>query len=463
MYHKTKDHKVVGSFMFSKPSLMVNDLDLAKQMFIKDFDHFMDRRSMTLGHEYLDNMLFFMAGEPWKELRSIISPIFTSGKLKSMYKLFNKIGTDFSDHVGTLSESREDVNARDLASKYTLQVIASTGFGIDIAVYRDDAESERFRKMTDKLSGKGVGALGMLKILLAFILPSLSKALKIETFDKESVNYFGDIIKQTINSRKGQTQKRNDMVDLLLDALQNTDAENEEVKKQIEQELEVSRPMKVSAIPRDKVEAILISNLIMLFFAGMDTSSAILAVLMYCMAKNPVVQEQLYDEIKDALGQSDDGELDYNTIQTLPYLDMVVNEALRFYPLGDHERKCVKDYTLPGTSFTIPKGMMVYMPATGIMSDARYFPNPEQFNPENFSKENKEKRNPYAFMPFGIGPRNCIGYRLALLNLKSGLVHLLSGFKVLTCDKTPEELIVHPTSGNIDVKGGIWVMFEKRM
>ena len=221
--------------------------------------------------------------------------------------------------------------------------------------------------------------------------------------------------------------------------------------------------MKVSAIPRDKVEAMLISNLIMLFFAGMDTSSAILAVLMYCMAKNPVVQEQHYDEIKDALGQSDDCELDYNTIQTLPYLDMVVNEALRFYPLGDHERKCVKDYTLPGSSFTIPKGMMVYMPATGIMSDARYFPNPEQFNPENFSKENKEKRNPYAFMPFGIGPRNCIGNRLALLNLKSGLVHLLSGFKVLTCDKTPEELIVHPTSGNIDVKGGIWVMFEKRM
>ena len=264
---------MVGSFSFSKPSLMINDLDLAKQMFIKDFDHFMDRRSMTLGHEYLDNMLFFMAGEPWRELRSIMSPIFTSGKLKSMYKLFNKIGTDFSDHVSTLSESREDVNARDLASKYTLQVIASTGFGIDIAVYRDDAESERFRKMTDKLSGKGVGALGMLKILLAFILPSLSKALKIETFDTESVNYFGDIIKQAINSRKGQMQKRNDMVDLLLDALQNTDAENEEVKKQIEQELEVSRPMKVSAIPRDKVEAILISNLIMLFFAGMDHKS----------------------------------------------------------------------------------------------------------------------------------------------------------------------------------------------
>ena len=453
----------MGSFSFSTPSLTINDLDLAKQMFIKDFDHFVDRRSMTFGHEYLDNMLFFMAGEPWKEMRSIISPMFTSGKLKNMYRLFNKIGRDFAEHVDQLAQGGEEVNARDLSSKYTLQVIASTGFGIDIAAYRDDAESEKFRKMTAKLTGKDAGALGILKILLSFLLPSVFKALKLETFDRESVNYFGDIIKQAVNSRKGNLQKRNDMVDLLLDALQSKDVEDEEVKRQIEQELEVAQPMKASALPKEKVEVMLISNLIMLFFAGMDTSSALLAALMYCMAKNPEVQEKLHDEINDALAQSVDGELDYNTIQTLPYMDMVINEALRFYPIADIERKCVKEYTVPGTSFTIPTGMMVSLPATGILSDEKYFPNPGQFNPENFNKENKEKRNSYAFLPFGIGPRNCIGNRLAQLNLKSGLVHLLSGYKVLTCSKTPEELIVDPTSGNTDVKGGIWIRFERRI
>ena len=408
-------------------------------------------------------MMIFYEGEQWKEMRSIMSPIFTSGKLKNMYKLFNKIGRDFSEHVDKLAQSKEEINARDLSSKYTLQVIASTGFGIDIAAYRDDAEGDKFRKMTAKVTGKDAGALGILKILLSFTLPSVFKALKLETFDRESITYFADMIKQAINSRKGNLQKRNDMVDLLLDALQNKDAEDEEVKKQIEKELEVAKPMKVSSIPKDKVEVMLISNLLMLFFAGMDTSSALLAVLMYCLAKNPEVQEKLFDEISGALAQSGDGELDYNTIQNLPYMDMVINEALRFFPIGDHERKCVKEYTVPGTTFTIPQGMMVALPATGIMSDEKYFPNPEQFNPENFSKENKEKRNPYAFMPFGMGPRNCIGNRLAQLNLKSGLVHLLSGYKVLTCSKTPEELIVDPTSGNTDVKGGIWVQFEKRI
>ena len=453
---------MVGYFQFSEPTLVINDLELAKQMFIKDFDHFVDRRDFKGGHEYLDNMMIFSEGEEWKEIRSIMSPIFTSGKLKNMNKLLNKVGKDFAAHIDKLAQSNEEVNARDLSSRYTMQVIANTGFGLDISGFADDANSVQFFKMARKITGADAGAIDMMKTLLSFLLPSVFQALKLEAFNKDALNFFGDVIKQTINSRKGNSKKRNDMVDLLMDALQGEDSGDEEVKKQIEQELEVARPTKVSSIPKDKIEVFLIAQLLLLFFAGMDTSASILAVVMYALAKNPEVQERLFDEINDALAQSADGELDYNTTQTLPYMDMVINESLRFFSLGDHERRCVKEYTVPGTTFTVPKGMMVQVPATGIMTDEKYFPNPEQFNPENFSKESKEKRHPYAFMAFGIGPRNCIGSRLALFNMKSGLVHLVSEYKVLTCSKTPEKLIVDPNSTNQDVKGGIWVKFEKR-
>ena len=459
---RTKDKKLVGYFQFSNPTLVINDLELAKQMFIKDFDHFVDRREFKGGHEYLDNMMMMMEGEEWKQMRSIMSPIFTSGKLKNMNKLFNKVGRDFAEHLDKLAQGKDEVNARDLSSRYTTQVIASTGFGLEISAFADDPKSEQFFQMARRVTGADASAIDMLKTLLSFLAPSVFSALKLEPYNKESLNFFGDVIRQTINSRKGSCQKRNDMVDLLMDALQGEDSGDEEVKKQIEQELEVAAPTKVLSVPKDKIEVMLIAQLLLLFFAGMDTSSAILSVLMYCLAKNPDVQEKLFDEINDALTQSADGELDYNTIQTLPYMDMVINEALRFFPLGDHERKCVKEYTVPGTNFTVPKGMMVQVPATGIMTDDKYFPNPEQFNPENFSKENKEKRHPYAFMAFGIGPRNCIGSRMALFNLKSGLVHLVSDYKVLTCPKTPEKLIVAPTSVNTDVEGGIWVKFERR-
>ena len=454
---------MVGYFSFDTPTLVINDLDLAKQMFIKDFDHFVDRRHLEMGHEYMDNAMMVLEGEAWKEMRSNFSPMFTSGKLKSMNKLINKVGRDFATHLDKLALTKEEVNARELSSRYTMQVIASIGFGFEIAAFDKDAKSEHFFKMARKITGADSGAYDMLKMLLSFIFPSLFKALKLELFNRESVNFFADISKQTINSRKGNSKKRNDMVDLLMDAMIGKDAGNEEIRKQIEQELEVAKPSKVSFIPEDKREVMLISNLILLFMAALDTSSAILATLMYCLAKNPEVQEKLFDEVEDALAQTDSGELDYNTVQTLPYMDMVIHEALRFFSLGDLERRCVKEYKVPGTNFTVPKGMMVQLPSTGIQMDEKYFPNPHQFNPERFSKENKEKRHPYAFLAFGIGPRNCIGSRLALFNLKSGLVHLVSKYKVLTCAKTPEKLIVDPTSANGDVVGGIWVKFEKRV
>ena len=143
-------------------------------------------------------------------------------------------------------------------------------------------------------------------------------------------------------------------------------------------------------------------------------------------------------------------------------MDMVICETLRFYPLGDLERMCVKEYRIPGTDVVIPEGMVVQLPSTSIMRDERHFPNPEQFNPENFSRDNREMRNPYAFLTFGLGPRNCIGSRFALLQLKIAVIHLVHNFKILTCAKTPDKLEVDQWSVSAEAKGGFWVRFEKR-
>ncbi len=72
------------------------------------------------------------------------------------------------------------------------------------------------------------------------------------------------------------------------------------------------------------------------------------------------------------------------------------------------ERICTKDYLVPGTNFTIEKGSYIAIPMYPSQFDERYFPNPEKFIPERFTNENKATRSPYAFMPFGHGPRGCI-------------------------------------------------------
>ncbi len=132
------------------------------------------------------------------------------------------------------------------------------------------------------------------------------------------------------------------------------------------------------------------------------------------------------------------------------------------YPLTVVERECVRDYPVPGSSFVVPKGMLVQIPTLAIMQDERYFPDPERFDPEHFSQEKKATRSPYAYLAFGQGPRNCLGMRFAMLQMKIALVKIIRTLKVIPCEKTVETLVPDPISRSHQPKGGIWLKVEKR-
>ena len=95
------------------------------------------------------------------------------------------------------------------------------------------------------------------------------------------------------------------------------------------------------------------SNLLLLFVAGFDTSSNMMTACLFFLARNPEVQERLFHEVNDA---DFNERMDYNTVMGLPYLDMVVYESMRHFPIVEITRICTKDYRVPGTDFTIPKG-----------------------------------------------------------------------------------------------------------
>ncbi|KAG5278582.1 hypothetical protein AALO_G00100530 [Alosa alosa] len=90
----------------------------------------------------------------------------------------------------------------------------------------------------------------------------------------------------------------------------------------------------------------------------------------------------------------------------------------------------------------IPKGAIVMVPTYALHRDPEIWTDPETFNPERFSKENKESIDQYTYMPFGLGPRNCIGMRFALISMKLAIVELLQRFTISTCAETeiPMEL-----------------------
>ena len=112
----------------------------------------------------------------------------------------------------------------------------------------------------------------------------------------------------------------------------------------------------LSAVSPNKgveLEDALVSNLLLLFVAGFDTSSNMMTACLFFLARNPDVQERLFHEVNDA---DFNERMDYNTVMSLPYLDMVVHESMRHFPIVEITRVCTKDYRVPGTDFTIPKG-----------------------------------------------------------------------------------------------------------
>ena len=142
--------------------------------------------------------------------------------------------------------------------------------------------------------------------------------------------------------------------------------------------------------------------------AGTETSASTITFTLFELARNQDLMTKLQNEIDEAL-KKNDGQLTYDLINELPFLDLCVKETTRKYPaLAILNRECTKDYPVPDSKFIIEKGTAIVISLMGLHRDPKHFPDPETYNPDRFAEATKAY-NEKAFMPFGEGPRNCIG------------------------------------------------------
>lgn len=144
------------------------------------------------------------------------------------------------------------------------------------------------------------------------------------------------------------------------------------------------------------------------YIAGSESSSSTVAYTLYELAQNERLMDRAQEDIKSIL-KMHDGELTYESIMEMKFIDLCVKETLRKYPgLPILNRECTKDYPIPNSDFTIKKGTSVIVSLLGIHRDANFFPNPDQYDPDRFTDE-KHAFDEDLYMPFGAGPRSCIG------------------------------------------------------
>lgn len=303
-------------------------------------------------------------------MRSTLSPAFTGSKMRQMFELVSKV---CKQGVVTLrekiikNETNNEIEFKELASKFTVDNIATCAFGIEVNSFEDPNNSfqEIAKEITDFSNLKSV-----FKFAGYLIAPWLMKTLGVSFISKSAQKFFQEAIIDTINTREEKGIIRHDMINLLMQAKKgNLKHEVKEEEKFVDgfatvEESEVGR----SQNKRVWEDIDLAAQCFVFFLAGFDTVSTTIGFMAYELMRNPEVQEKLYDEISACEEELDGKVISYEKIQDLKYLDQVVSEVLRMWPAAPGtDRICTKDYDLAvdGHKFTFEEGKHFFIPIYG--------------------------------------------------------------------------------------------------
>ncbi|XP_058793083.1 cytochrome P450 6B1-like [Phymastichus coffea] len=408
-YDEYQNEPYVGVYEGSTPKLIMRDLDLIKDILIKDFHLFPDRGILNKeNRDPFEENLVNVEYDQWRVLRSNLSPSFTSGKLKDMFHLITECAQNFEKHVAKIARKGEPVECGDLAAKYTTDAIGVCAFGLNINSLGDENSGFRmFGKCLTDMNWRNVA-----RHVCRDVFPRFYAFIRPLVYNRAE-DFFINSIKETMNYRKKNKIRRKDFVDILVD-------------------LQEQRNGKLKNL--GLTDELLRAQAFVFFFAGFHSTSTIISHVLYELALHPLIQDKLREEIRGAIVR--DGKLTYDNIKEMKYFDKIIKETLRKYPPFNLQRRSAVDYTFEGTKVTIPKGTRLVIPVWGIQRDPNIWPDPDVFDPERFNEENEKVRHPMSYLTFGGGPRNCIGIRFSTLQMKIGIATLICKFKVDTCDKT---------------------------
>ncbi|XP_065500652.1 cytochrome P450 3A21-like [Caloenas nicobarica] len=408
--------KIWGIYDGRQPVLAVTDPQIIKAVLVKEFySTFTNRRNLDLVG-MLRDAVSIAEDEQWKRLRTVLSPTFTSGKLKEMFPIMKHYGESLVKNVHKRVEKDTALLVKDIFGAYSMDVVTSTSFGVNIDSM-NNPNDPFVREMQNFVKFDFFNPLFILAFAFPFLIPVLGK-MNVSFFPKATVDFFARSVTKIKKDREKDAHKgRVDFLQLMIESQNSTSHSSNEANHS----------------NKALTDTEVLAQAIIFIFAGYEPTSNTLAYLAYELATHPDVQQKLLEEIDTVLPNK--APLTYEAVMQLEYLDMAVSETLRLFPLGGRiERTCKKDVEINGV--TIPKGTIVMIPAYILQHDPEYWPNPEEFRPERFSKENKDAIDPYTYLPFGAGPRNCIGMRFALLTLKVAIIALLQHFTFQTCKET---------------------------
>lgn len=302
-YNEFKGKDVAGGFytMFV-PSIIVTDLEAIKQITVKDFNNFTDRGIyVNEENEPITGNMFSIGGEKWRFLRNKLSPAFTSGKMKMMYHTISDKGENFVKAMEKASKAGS-VNMKNMASRFTVDVISSCAFGIEANTLANE-NPEMVDILRKVIGDEGTGPI---RFFFTSSFPNLSKLLRLRFFEKTVSEFFENIVTGSMKHREDNNVTRNDFLNMLIQ-MKN--------KESIDGETTASRKLTMDEC---------VAQAFIFFLGGADTSSTAISYAMLELGCHPEIQDKLRKEIFEKT-KNNNGEITYDNLHEMTYLNKVVN------------------------------------------------------------------------------------------------------------------------------------------
>ncbi|GJM93835.1 hypothetical protein PR202_ga10425 [Eleusine coracana subsp. coracana] len=433
LVHKlVQEHgKACISWFGPTPKVTLIDPELIRDVMSNKFGHFEKLKFPALS-KMLGDGVASHEGEKWVRHRRILNPAFHLEKLKRMLPVFSACCEDMVRRwVASLgSDGSCELDVWPELQTLTGDVISRTAFSSSYLEGRKifQLQAEQAESIMRNLQ----------KIIIPGYLSLPTKSnRKMHQVNKEVESILRGIIGKRIEAMKEGETTKDDLLGLLLESnMRHTDANGQS-----------SMGMTIEDV---------IEECKVFYFAGMETTSVLLTWTMVVLSMHPEWQDRARQEVLNLFGKN---RPEFDGLSRLKIVTMILNEVLRLYPPGiAFVRKTYKEMKIGG--ITYPAGVIIELPVLFIHHDPDIWGSDvHEFRPDRFAEGvSKASKDPGAFLPFGWGPRICIGQNFALLEAKMAMCMILQTFEFELAPSythAPHTVVtLHPMHGaQVKIKG----------
>lgn len=408
-----------------QPLVIVADPELCREVGVRQFKLIPNRSlpAPIAGSPLHQKGLFFTRDERWSAMRNTIISLYQPSHLAGLVPTMQHCIERAADAILAAGvQQNGDVDFSDLSLKLATDIIGQAAFGVDFGLTASGPGGEAaefIREHVHSTTSLKMDLSAPLSVALGLVAPALQGPVRrllsrvpgtadwrVARTNARLRARVDEIVAARARGRGGHHgEGRKDFLSAVLDA-----------RDRSAKLRELLTPDHISALTYEHL------------LAGSATTAFTLSSAVYLVAGHPDVEAKLLAEVdgfgpRGAVPTADDLQ------HRFPYLDQVIKEAMRFYTVSPLIARVTSRQTELG-GHTLPKGTWLWM-APGVLSrDAANFPDPGAFRPERFDPASEEQRgrHPCAHIPFGIGPRACVGQRFALQEVKLSMVHLYRRF-----------------------------------